>query len=73
MSGDPERALESADLAEAMAGENGQLVKAGAHCRPRAGVRGHGPPGRGPRSYVDAVHALSGAGADRERRSCGSS
>lgn len=66
MSGFPELALSSADQAEAMAGEDGRLVKAGAHI-----VRGQAYAAMdrlddARRAYVDAVHALSGVGADRE-------
>lgn len=66
MSGEPDRALATADVAEAMAGENSPLVVAGALV-----VRGqaHAAMGRqddARRAYVDAVHALSGAGADRD-------
>jgi tetratricopeptide (TPR) repeat protein len=66
MSGEPDRALDAADIAETMAGENGHLVKAGALV-----VRGqaHAAMGRedeARRAYVDAVHTLSGAGADRD-------
>lgn len=66
MSGDPVSALEAADLAESMAGENGHLVRAGAIV-----VRGqaYGAMGRANEareSYVDAVRVLSGAGADKD-------
>jgi len=66
LSGDLERALAAADLAESMAEPDGHLVKAGALV-----VRGQvfaatNRTGDARQAYATAVHALSGAGADRD-------
>ena len=66
MSSDYDRAIASAELAEAMAGPDGHLVKAGALV-----VRGQvfamtGRSGDARQAYGNAVFALSGAGADRD-------
>lgn len=66
MSGDLERAMAAADRTEVMAGADGHLVRAGASI-----VRGqvYGAmhrPEDARRAYLEAVHALTGAGADRE-------
>lgn len=66
MSGDPHSALESADLAESMAGPGGYLVRAGAIVVRGQAFAAMGRPDDARQSYTDAVHALSGAGADKE-------
>lgn len=66
MSDDPERALEAADLAEALAGADGHLVRAGAFVIRGQAYAALQRPGDARQAYVEAVQALSGAGADRE-------
>ena len=49
-----------------MAGENGHLVKAGAIVVRGQAYAAMGRADEARQSYVDAVHALSGAGADKD-------
>ena len=65
MSGDPRTALEAAELAEAMAGPRAYQVRAHAIVVRGQAFAAMGRADDAREAYLDAVHALSGAGADR--------